>query len=377
VFKEFSSGCCIFQQGDIPDFAYVIEEGEVEIFLPGEGDSKRTLALLGKGEIFGEMGLVDQMPRSASALALCDTRVMAISRMQILTRLENSDEIVVHLLKTLTRRMRNLNRGLVDKQSQAPLDILDELRLERAIRAGIENDEFKAFLQPIVTLPDQRVAGFEALVRWRRDDGTFVSPADFLPLAEKMQIVRDIDGIILHQACAAVSNVIDRGGSMFASVNLSSLHLSDYKILRQIERTLANTGLSPKYLKLEITESALISVGEIAQHILMRLKDMGCSISIDDFGTGYSSLSYLHQFPFDVMKIDRSFVTGIKDNPKALRIVHSLVGLAKNLGMEVVAEGIEEEVEHALLLEQSVDFGQGWLFGRPIPVDDFLAKLSC
>ena len=248
---------------------------------------------------------------------------------------------------------------------------VSRLQLESDLRQAIENNEFCVYYQPIVSLETGRLAGFEALVRWNHPRRGLVSPADFIPVAEETGLIVPIGQWVLNEACAQVRQwQLDSPShrALSLSVNLSARQVAQPDLLDRIKEALATSTLNPHCLKLEITESVVMENAEAAVLMFKQLRSLGVQLSIDDFGTGYSSLSYLHRFPLNYLKIDRSFVTRLTtDNDNA--IVRTISTLARNLGMEVIAEGIETDEQYQQLKMLGCEYGQGFLFSRPVNND--------
>src|SRR2546423_2206596 len=245
---------------------------------------------------------------------------------------------------------------------------VSRLQLESDLRQAIEQKEFCVYYQPIVSLQTGRLYGFEALVRWNHPRRGLVSPADFIPVAEETGLIVPIGEWVLNEACAHVRQwQIDSPShrSLSLSVNLSARQVAQPDLLERIKEALESSKLNPHCLKLEITESVVMENAEAAALMFKQLRSLGVQLSIDDFGTGYSSLSYLHRFPLNYLKIDRSFVARLTtDNDNA--IVRTILTLARNLGMEVIAEGIETEEQYQQLKMLGCEYGQGYLFSRPV-----------
>jgi diguanylate cyclase (GGDEF)-like protein len=248
---------------------------------------------------------------------------------------------------------------------------VSRLQLESDLRQAVENNEFTIHYQPIVALKTGRLAGFEALVRWNHPRLGIVSPADFVPVAEETGLIIPIGQWVLEEACKKVREwQINSPGhrALSLSVNLSARQVAQPDLLERIKGALTESTLQPHHLKLEITESVVMGNAEAAAQMFKQLRSLGVQLSIDDFGTGYSSLSYLHRFPLNYLKIDRSFVMRMTtDNDNA--IVKTIATLAQNLGMEVIAEGIETEEQYQRLKELGCEYGQGFLFSRPVDAD--------
>jgi diguanylate cyclase (GGDEF)-like protein/PAS domain S-box-containing protein len=247
----------------------------------------------------------------------------------------------------------------------------DLLRLENDLRLAHEQNQFFVNYQPIVALDDFHVCGFEALVRWQHPERGLISPQDFIPVAEEGGQILQIGQWVLLEACRQMKHWHEKfpsDESLYMTVNLSVKQFAQPDFIDQVRSILEVTGLEAKYLKLEITESVLMDDIDSAAAMLVQLRALGVKLSIDDFGTGYSSLTYLHRFPIDTLKIDQSFVAVLdKDH---LEIVRTILSLAENLGMDVVAEGIETQEQMSLLRTLSCQSGQGYFFSRPMNVED-------
>jgi diguanylate cyclase (GGDEF)-like protein/PAS domain S-box-containing protein len=242
------------------------------------------------------------------------------------------------------------------------------LQIESDLRRAIEREEFTVNYQPIVSLQNGRLCGFEALVRWHHPERGLISPVEFIPVAEESGFIIQIDRWVLKQACAQMRrwhDVLPTTRRMKISVNLSCKQFMQPTIVAQILETLEETGLAANYLKLEITESVMMESGDYAMGVLQQLSAAGIELSLDDFGTGYSSLSYIHRFPVTALKIDRSFITRI-DGDQNGEIVRAVVTLARNLGLEVVAEGIETVGQLDQLKALGCEQGQGFYFSAPV-----------
>lgn len=248
-------------------------------------------------------------------------------------------------------------------------EAVKRLQLENDLRQAINRQEFQLYYQPIINLKTSKIAGFEALVRWVSPHRGFVSPGEFIPLAEETGLIIPLGAWILEVACRQLYDwhqQFPQQASLTMSVNLSSCQLSQPDLVEQIEQILQQTKVNSCCLKLEITESAVMESVEAAIALLERLKALGLKLSIDDFGTGYSSLSYLHHFPADTLKVDRAFVKQMEMADKNADLVSTIVFLAHKLGMDVVAEGIETQAHREALQALECEYGQGYLFAKPL-----------
>lgn len=244
-----------------------------------------------------------------------------------------------------------------------------QLRLETDLRRAIERQEFVLCFQPIVCLSTREVIGFESLVRWQHPDRGWISPGRFIPIAEETGLIIPIGEWVLTEACRQMQHWQQRyphAQPLTVGVNFSAKQFAQPDLLHHIDRILDQTGLEARYLKLEITESAVMENPEQAEAILQQLRARHIQISIDDFGTGYSSLKYLHRFSADTLKIDRSFVMGLGTQSENLHIVRAVITLAQTLGMDVIAEGIETEAQLQQLRALGCPHGQGYLFAKPL-----------
>jgi diguanylate cyclase (GGDEF)-like protein len=245
------------------------------------------------------------------------------------------------------------------------------LEVETDLRYAIENDQLELYYQPIIDLDQMRLSGFEALVRWNHPTRGLVSPGEFISVSEDTGLIVPMTIQLLHKACRQLVEWQRRSiknECLTINVNISGKHFTEGDLVAQIKTVLAKTQIDPAYLKLEITETAVMENAEHAISMLNQIKATGVCLSVDDFGTGYSSLSYLHRFPIDTLKIDRSFVSAMEDGTENGEIVKAVIALAAALNLNVVAEGIESVAQLGQLRSLGCEYGQGYLFSRPLPV---------
>ena len=388
----YKSGEVLFAEGDDADFALLIESGEVAITRRGRlGDV--LLGTCGRGDVVGEMALIDDNVRSATVTALEDSTVAVIRRHQILNRLDNCDPVIAQLVKTMMKRFRGTEKVLLsqgddvqqklgltapERDPVSKLQIYGDLLREREVEEAINKGQIEAFFQPIVHVDDVRPAAFEALVRWRHPQRGIMNPGVFIPLAEKSGFIVPIDRHVMVLAARFIkrANDLRAGQPLIVSLNLSSHEFRDFGVVASIEAAIRDAGIDPHWLQVEVTESALIEDRAMAKEIIGTLRDMGVKTALDDFGTGYSSMSYLTDLPIEFLKVDRSFVRDVHQGEVSRKVVRSIVGLAKSMSLLTVAEGIETAGQEATLREIGCDLGQGYLYGHPLPADEAIAWLD-
>jgi diguanylate cyclase (GGDEF)-like protein len=246
---------------------------------------------------------------------------------------------------------------------------VSRLHLETDLRKAVDDGALEMHYQPILSLRSGRITGFEALVRWRHPDRGLVNPGEFIGIAEATGLIHEIGRLTLRQSCRQMSRWKEQFGDdapPVICVNMSSRQFGRTDLLAEIDAILRETGLAPSSLKLEITESAFIHDIGAAQDTVARTQSLGIGWSLDDFGTGYSSLSHLHRLQVDTIKVDRSFVSRLEDDVRGLQMVQAIVTLAHNLGMDVVAEGVETAAQAAHLMALGCEYAQGFHFSRAV-----------
>jgi diguanylate cyclase (GGDEF)-like protein/PAS domain S-box-containing protein len=253
----------------------------------------------------------------------------------------------------------------------------ERMRIESRLHHALEREELSVFFQPLVCAKTGRISGAEALLRWNSDELGSISPDVFIPLMEETQLIRPIGQWVLRKACEENKRWReDTGAELFVAVNLSAVQLSDENLIRDIQKILLDTNFDPRYLEIELTESAVMHDAELGLRTLNQIKQLGVTLSIDDFGTGYSSLSYLKQFPLDTLKIDRSFVIDAAIDDNASAIIRAIVAMGHTLGFHIIAEGVEDIEQVEFLREVSVEILQGYHFSRALPAIEFAELLN-
>jgi diguanylate cyclase (GGDEF)-like protein len=285
---------------------------------------------------------------------------------------QNAEDLMRDADNAMQRSRRSADNTITVFQSAMHQQVMRDLQLESQLRAALRDHQLVAHFQPIVDLKTRQATGFEALVRWPQASARRIGPDVFIPVAESLDLVHELGMQMLDQSCARLKSWRERGladENLSISVNLSARQLMQVDLADQVVACIERHGLPPSTLKLEVTESTLVTRKELAISQLGKLRAKGLKILIDDFGTGYSSLSYLHSIPCDTIKLDGSFIREIERDTRLRAIVGATIHLAHELGMQVVAECIETQAQADILSELACDFGQGFLFSPAEPED--------
>ena len=386
---KLPAGTILFKEGDKACDAFIIQRGEIEIVLiRPEGD--QILATRRTGDILGEMALIDSHPRSATARVTSDCELLVVTAERFSVRLKETDPIVRGVLGVVLTRYRDTLQTLSGQKDVAlpapsptehsPIDdAVEMLRIEQELRQAIDREELEMFYQPIVNLQSGRIAGFEALIRWRHPVRGLIPPFRFIPIAEATGLISDVTDwmfsnlhrILPDMMIAGLGNV-SNVDPLFLSVNVSGRDLVRPGFTDDLAHVLTKGNIPPESIKLEVTETMLIEEPEKAGAVLSACRKLGLGIALDDFGTGYSSLGQLAQFPISTLKLDQSFTRVMENNAQVKKIVNAVLRLADDLDIPVVAEGIETQTMADMLRDLRCALGQGYLFSRPIPLAETL-----
>ncbi len=269
-------------------------------------------------------------------------------------------------------------RGVAVFTKELRAQFIEKITLEADLRFAVEREELFLQYQPIVSLKNGKLIGFEALLRWQHSEHKLISPAQFIPIAEDTGLIIPMTRWILNETCRQLAEwqkLSHSTKNLIVSVNISGKHLIDDSLIDDVDEALIKSGLSASSLKLEVTESIAMENAEQTIKILTKLKELGVKLSIDDFGTGYSSLNYLHRLPFDTLKIDRSFVNSVGNDGENSEVLQTIILLAKNLKMGVIAEGIETINQLSILQNLKCEYGQGYLMAKPLPKEELEKSL--
>ncbi|MCS7148923.1 MAG: EAL domain-containing protein [Geminocystis sp.] len=372
---KFRAGEYIFREGDKGDVAYILEEGVVEIIATIDG-TPTFLNVLTPGDIFGELALIDDSPRSASALAKTDVLLTVISKAQVKARIEQAHPILQLLLTVIMKHFRSETAKIRGKKAEDfPCQFYQEklhnsielIRLESELYQGFKNNELLLFYQPIIELKTQFLAGFEVLLRWLSPKRGYVSPEVFAPLAEASPLIISIGEWVLDESIKTLQHFqkcVNR--DLFLSINVAEKQIKCRDFLEIIRDKILSNFKDKIPLKLEILERSLFE-GSEAMSFIEFCREHAIPLVLDDFGTGYANLSYLKKFQFDTVKIDKCFIENLENNRKDQIICKTLIELSHGLGMTTVAEGIENQKQLEILKGLGCDYGQGYFLSPPLP----------
>ena len=328
------------------------------------------------------MAVIDEAPRTATAVALTDCMLFPIDRAQISERLSKTDPIIRSLLEGQLKRYRGAlaaMQGRRDAHSDADTPSaqvgIGKIRLETHLREALANDGLDVRYQPLLHVPSGKIAGYEALVRWTHPIRGPISPMEFVALAEETSLIVPIGEYVFDTACKAVSRFIAAGADPkpFIAVNVSARQMGHPGLIERIVARVDAAGLPRGSLKVEITESQALDYAQVAA-IIELCHSHGIKVALDDFGTGYSHLTHMHKLAFDTMKVDQAFSREMLEDPRSMAIVEAIVRMGKALGADIVVEGIETEAMLQALRELGCDYAQGYLIGKPQTLDELLAK---
>ena len=280
------------------------------------------------------------------------------------------EDLIAKASLTLHDAKRKYSESVIVRYTDALLETEKTLKVERKIREALESDCVFFHLQPQYDI-NHKLRGFEALARMKDTDGSFISPVDFIPVAEETGLVDRVDMRVFHRAAKFLEDAVKKGRTdITISVNISVKHLLKNNFLEDIKSVLETYAISPSQLEIEITESVMVESVERAKAVIEEVKGLGLQVAIDDFGTGYSSLSYLHNFPANLLKIDKSFIDAMSEGKSSQKYVESIISIGHVLGLEVISEGVESEEQLEILKRIGCDLIQGYIWGRPLPPDE-------
>jgi EAL domain-containing protein (putative c-di-GMP-specific phosphodiesterase class I)/CRP-like cAMP-binding protein len=389
--KTVRAGDLLIRQGEAGKSAYIVEQGRVEIYIEKDGKSQ-FVGTRGPGTLLGEMALIDDDTRTANVRALEDCKLIEITREDFVRRLNATDPVMQTVMRVLMTRYRDtLFRSEIVRESLGwppPEEVernfmqetktIDGLRLENEFKNALTNGQLSLNYQPIVSLVDGQILGFEALMRWNHPEKGFISPGVFIPMAEETGLIIEASKWALKEACRALKRLeshVGQNPNLYMSVNFSAKDFAEESFLEDLYQIISESDVRPTQIQLEITEGLLMSQPQNAKETLDLCRKAGLKIAIDDFGTGYSSLSYLHTYPINTLKIDQSFVRDMLKNKASMELAKSIITLGQNLSMTITAEGVEHKEEAIVLRDLGCESAQGYYFAKPLPEKDVTEML--
>jgi diguanylate cyclase len=389
--RIFQEGDTIFAEGDISNYAYIIEDGEVEIFTY-IGAERKVLNILTPGNLFGELALVDRQPRSASALATKRTTLTLVTQQQVDERLSDADPILRMLLYVVMKHFRqevkrarsqystftrkNISEDAETFNQMRILEAVGMARLEADLRTAIKEDHFRLFYQPVIDLTSGTMVSLEALIRWENPKRGLLAPLEFIEIAEATNLILPIGRWVVAEGLAALKQIQNHvKNDLSMSFNVARRQMEHADFLPSLAESVHTENINPRHVHLEILERNLFLRSKMEDWITACAKH-GFPVLLDDFGTGYSSLLYLQQFQPASLKIDRSFISGLPQNKESRSICKAIIDLATAMNIGVIAEGIETAEQATALRELGCIRGQGYLYSKPVPVAGIIDLIS-
>lgn len=375
---RLSPGDVLYNEGDPNDHAFLIADGEVILYYM-QGDRRVDCERRTNGHMVGEVSILTGKERTVTVEALSDCLIYQVSADHILNMFARLDPMLRAFVETSIDFVARFNSEAAAPGAQVPMapitlhhaeSLISEYQMQLDIERGLAAGEFQPVFQPIVSLDDHSIVGFEALMRWSHFKLGNVPPDRFISVAERTGAIGAITDVALTKSADVLAKIrAETGRDVFASVNISGQDIGRDGFADFVQHVFDRSDLPADALRLELTETDLLPNSEVAERNLDRLKEFGYGISVDDFGTGYSNLAYLKTLPLTTLKIDRAFVDDLCSNPVSHGIVRMLIGLGRDLDVAVVAEGIENTETAQKLRDLGCGFAQGYYFSKPVGED--------
>lgn len=384
--QSLDAGDVLFSEGDVAGCAYLVESGRLRVSV-NRGRVSEVLAELGPGSLIGEMALLDSGPRTATVVALEPSVVQRLEPGHLEKRLHRADPLLRHMMELLIGRYRELVRrldGTLPKMpppaAAAPASryhslALQRLRTDQELQNAFAQNQFELHFQPIMQIASPSVAGFEALVRWLHPHRGLVLPGAFIPAAEESGLIVELGRRIIDQAVLALAQIdaaaaTPRHGALpFMSVNLSRRQFSDPELLPVLVAALERHHIAPDRLHLELTESSLSGRIEEIAELIRPCAGLGVKIVLDNFGAGHTALSDLYRLPLSGVNLARPLLADLAAFPESAKVIGAVLKVSRELGLGLVAKGIEERSQAALLAELGIEHGQGFLYAAALPLE--------
>lgn len=384
---KLAPGDILYREGDGNDSAYLIHDGEVALFRLIDG-KESYVERRGAGSIVGELSILTSRPRAVTVQAVSSCTVYKIAAEQIRGRFDKLDPVLRACVETsisFTAAFAKEQKDSVEKVPVAPgtlrnwTHLIDQFRLEADLVEGLKRGEFSLHYQPIVTMPEGKIVGIEALMRWHHPTQGAIRPDLFIEAAENTGTITLLTEFAISEGCAALDRMRRLYGApniFFISINVSGQDITRPDFVGFLKAAIKKHNVPPQCIKLEVTETSIVHDIDNAVENLKLIRALGCGISVDDFGTGYSNLAYLKLLPLTVLKIDRAFGGDAYENHVSRGIVRMLITLGDNLGVDVIAEGLETIDDVDTLLELGCLYAQGYYFFKPMPEAELAGVLA-
>ena len=390
--KFFKAGEVIMAQGDAGTCAYFIQEGRVGIVVEKEDGQILNMGTRGPGSLIGEMAIVDNQPRSATIRSLENCKLLEITKDDFARSIRGANPIMRLISQVILMRYRDILRRsqmlssdspdmpspeLLEKECAEQINVVQAIKMANEFKVAIASGQLRLHYQPIISIKSGQILGFEALMRWQHPERGLIPPDLFIPMAEDSGLIIEASRWAVREVCQLIKRLdIVRPDlkSVYFSVNMSATDFDEQGFLDAFNCILKGTGTTASRLNLEITERLLLKQPKNVKDTLDKCRELGVGVVIDDFGIGYSSLSYLHQYPIDTLKIDKSFIHMMRRDAKVLGLVKSILSLSENMAIRIIAEGVEEAEEAALLSSLNCDTAQGYFFSSPV-TEEFLYSM--
>ena len=390
--KFFKAGEVIMAQGDAGTCAYFIQEGRVGIVVEKEDGQILNMGTRGPGSLIGEMAIVDNQPRSAPIRSLENCKLLEITKDDFARSIRGANPIMRLISQVILMRYRDILRRsqmlssdspdmpspeLLEKEYAEQINVVQAIKMANEFKVAIASGQLRLHYQPLISIKSGQILGFEALMRWQHPERGLIPPDLFIPMAEDSGLIIEASRWAVREVCQLIKRLdIVRPDlkSDYFSVNMSATDFDEQGFLDAFNCILKGTGTTASRLNLEITERLLLKQPKNVKDTLDKCRELGVGVVIDDFGIGYSSLSYLHQYPIDTLKIDKSFIHMMRRDAKVLGLVKSILSLSENMAIRIIAEGVEEAEEAALLSSLNCDTAQGYFFSSPV-TEEFLYSM--
>ena len=390
--KFFKAGEVIMAQGDAGTCAYFIQEGRVGIVVEKEDGQILNMGTRGPGSLIGEMAIVDNQPRSATIRSLENCKLLEITKDDFARSIRGANPIMRLISQVILMRYRDILRRsqmlssdspdmpspeLLEKEYAEQINVVQAIKMANEFKVAIASGQLRLHYQPIISIKSGQILGFEALMRWQHPERGLIPPDLFIPMAEDSGLIIEASRWAVREVCQLIKRLdIVRPDlkSVYFCVNMSATDFDEQGFLDAFNCILKGTGTTASRLNLEITERLLLKQPKNVKDTLDKCRELGVGVVIDDFGIGYSSLSYLHQYPIDTLKIDKSFIHMMRRDAKVLGLVKSILSLSENMAIRIIAEGVEEAEEAALLSSLNCDTAQGYFFSSPV-TEEFLYSM--